>query len=80
MILFWATDFGLKKGKFQVCFSGASRYEPYCLETERSISIVLLNVVHFVTNLSLIRRTTRHVLPAINLSFLKPLLATFNHF
>ena len=61
---------GLKKGKFYVCFSPAPSYEPHSLRDWKVIISVLLNVVHFVTNLSLLPRATFQVFPAINLFFL----------
>ena len=41
----------LKKGKFWVCFSRASRYEPHSLRDWKVIISVHLYVVHFVTDL-----------------------------
>ena len=73
VILSWTTDCGVKKGGLQVCFSRWSRYEPHSLNSLRDWKViisVLLNVVHFLTNLSLLPRATFRVLAAINSSVL----------
>ena len=46
--------------------------QPHSLRDRKVIISVLLNVVHFVTNLSLLPRATFRVLPAINSSVLSP--------
>ena len=54
--------------------------EPHSLRNRNVIISVLLNVVHFVINLSLLPRATFRLLPAINLSVFKRQIATFNCF
>ena len=53
-----------------MCFSRASRNEPRSLRDGKVIISVLLDVVHFISFLSLLPRAIFRVLPAINLSFL----------